>query len=188
MIAVIDETTPEVGGAILYTVVSVITLEDEATACSVLRRAIPDGRVRPFHWSREGPAAKAAMVHCLTQLGVVAHGVVVACGRTNQEAAPAVALSETVGLVVAEGCDRVLIESRSRVQDSRDRSVMLDSLRRLGSAGDLSYQWCTKAEPLIWMADAIAGAIREHLVGREEGWFEQVTSTTKLEVRHRRLE
>lgn len=60
MIAVIDETTPEVDGSILYTVVSAVLIADVAEARLALDAVLPD-RKRPFHWNQEGPTGAIAL-------------------------------------------------------------------------------------------------------------------------------
>ena len=36
------------------------------------------------------------------------------------------------------------------------------------------YEWRSKSEPLLWIADAIAGAVGEHVVGKDSSWFERL--------------
>lgn len=42
-------------------------------------------------------------------------------------------------------------------------------------------------EPLIWIADAICGAVREHLLGAEPAWFEPIRCVTDLTIEYRVL-
>lgn len=60
-----------------------------------------------------------------------------------------------------DGVDHLIIESRRPRDDGRDRSVLLDTRRT--SAAAFSYDWRTKAEPLLWYADALDGVAREQL-------------------------
>ena len=47
--------------------------------------------------------------------------------------------------------------------------MILDNFRERAT-GALTYDWRTKAEPLLWYADALAGLAREHLTqGQSEG-------------------
>lgn len=186
MIAVIDETSPEVGGAILYAVVSCVMIEDEAAAKQACAGVIGD-RQRSFHWNKEGPNAREAMVRCMESVGVLARAVVVQCGRKSQEAARAVALADTIDHVLNEGCMSVLIESRTPRDDGRDRSVILDTLTGREDATDFAYDWRTKSEPLIWVADAVGGAVREHLVGTEPEWYDPISKATNLSLSYRSL-
>lgn len=65
-----------------------------------------------------------------------------------------------VDRVANDGIDHLIIESRGTKGDDRDRAVVLDRLRGLASCG-FSYQWSPKKEPLLWYADALAGASRD---------------------------
>ena len=48
----------------------------------------------------------------------------------------------------------------------------LDTLNTLDRSGDLYYEWRTKAEPLLWLADGICGAVREHLLQIDDQPFQ----------------
>lgn len=187
MIAVVDETTPELAGAVLYTVVSAVLIADEVTAMDALASVLPAGRKRPFHWNQEGPQAREAMRNCIETVGVVGRAVVVQCGRRTQERARAVALADTVQHLLGEGCSEMLIESRSNAGDGRDRAVILDQLRLQETPGRLAYDWRPKQEPLIWIADAVGGAVREHLLGTEAARFEPIREATDLTIEYRAL-
>jgi len=39
-----------------------------------------------------------------------------------------------------------------------------------------AYGWYPKAEPLIWMADAVCGAVREHLLRESDAHIEALQS------------
>lgn len=186
MIAVIDETTPEVDGAILYTVVSAVVIADVAEARLALANVLPD-RKRPFHWNQEGPTARAAMVDCLEDIGVVGRAHVVQCGRRSQERARRVSMDATIGALLFDGCSEVLIETRDEASDGRDRAAILDLLRRAGRSGELRYDWVDKSEPLVWIADAIGGAVREHLTGAEPEWYEPMTAAASVTIEWGRI-
>jgi hypothetical protein len=34
------------------------------------------------------------------------------------------------------------------------------------------YDWRSKSERVLWLADAIAGAAGEHLVGKDDTWWQ----------------
>lgn len=63
-----------------------------------------------------------------------------------------------------DGAAKLLIESRGADQDTRDRSVILDVLKAGDRAGALEYDWKPKGEPILWLADGVCGAVREHLL------------------------
>lgn len=185
MIAIVDETTPEIGGGILYAVVSAVLVASEVEARAELTAVLGPSRRRPFRWSQEGPRAREAMVACMASIGVVGRAVVVQCGRRGQERARAIALADTVRHVLSEGCSELLIESRSQAEDGRDRSVVLDTLATVQPSRELRYGWHGKDEPLLWFADAAAGAVREHLQGEDAGWFGAIRGATDLTIDYR---
>lgn len=69
-----------------------------------------------------------------------------------------------------EGTQRILIESRGRKLDIQDKRV----IKQLRSAGRSvpEVQWHTKANPLLWLADAVCGAYRDQHRSQVEGGAE----------------
>ena len=101
---------------------------------------------------------------------MVGRAVVVMCGRKGQERARGVALHDNLGFLRAEGCTQLIIESRSAAENGRDQKVILDHLRTVDVGSRPVYSWSTKSERLLWIADALGGAVREHLLGLDP-WF-----------------
>lgn len=159
VIASCDETTPEGPKGVFYVVVAAVVLVDEAEAGAALERLLPEGRRRPFHWNREGPTARSAMLQTIGEIGVVSHVCVhYPTGRRRQEGARARCLDHLTQALVDDGIHELRIESRSRRQDARDQATILDVFRTIGRPGAFSYGWWPKEEPLLWIADAICGA------------------------------
>ncbi len=102
---------------------------------------------------------------CLRDAGAHAHVCVhYPTGRKKLEAARAGALQTVVPKIVHDGASLLLIESRGDTEDRRDRGVILDTLNALERPGELAYEWRTKSETLLWLADGVCGAVREHLL------------------------
>lgn len=69
MLAVLDETFPEMPDGIAYVVGSAVVLQDEAATREALSRVfVDDRRTRPFHWHREGPQARDRLIDCLARI------------------------------------------------------------------------------------------------------------------------
>lgn len=165
MIAACDETTPEGPDGIFCVVTAAVILADEAATKAALEGVLPKGRNRPFHWHREGPAARTAMLQAIEELGVVSHvHVHYPTGRRRQEEARMRCLGGLTVALVEDGVDELRIETRSDRQDARDQATILDTLRTLRRPGSISYGWWPKSEPVLWVADAVCGAIKEHLM------------------------
>lgn len=165
MFAALDESTPELPNGIAYVMTGVVLLADEAAARSAAQAVVSTGRVRPFHWHQEGPVARNAMMRCLVETGAIARVYVhTPTGRRKQEAARAKALGLLVPELVAEGAEHLCIESRGSDADLRDRVVLLDSLNPEGGSSAMTYDWRSKNEPLLWLADGVCGAVADVLL------------------------
>jgi len=167
--AALDESTPELPNGIAYVMTGVVLLANEAAARSAAQAVVPPGRLRPFHWHREGPVAREAMMSCLVETGAIARVYVhTPTGRRRQEAARAKALGLLVPELVAEGAEHLCIESRGSRADHKDRAVLLDSLNPKGGSSAMTYDWRSKNEPLLWLADGVCGAVADFLLQAED--------------------
>ena len=177
MLAVMDETSPSDSGGIYYVVAATIILhEDSSQARDILRAVVSEpGRKRPFHWHIEGSDIRGRMIECLGELGAVAHICVhYPTGRKRQELARAEGIKTLLPLLLEEGVDELLIESRGEaLVDNRDKRVIIGTLQRLGNP-TLSYDWRDKSDELLWLADAVCGSVREYLLGENNSYFEQL--------------
>lgn len=174
--AVLDETYPEHGGGILYVVAATIILTDTAATKAALDQVLTTpGRTRPFHWAQEGPQARRNMMSCLEEVGAIAHVCVHSpTGRKKTEEARAKGLRRVLPILLGEGVTELLIESRSPTGDERDKRVILDVLKDLGMAGQLIYDWRTKDDQTLWLADAVCGAVREYLLDQDTTYYTQL--------------
>jgi len=176
VLAVLDESTPEDSGGIYYVIGAAVLLSGPEEVRSELSDLINDpGRLRPFHWHREGASARERMMRCLAEIGAVAHICVhYPTGRRKQEQARASGLTELIPLLVSEGVDELLIESRGDRGDNRDRRVIVGTLQDLGEPGAFVYGWRKKTEVLLWPADAVCGAVREYVLGENDTYYEEL--------------
>lgn len=69
-----------------------------------------------------------------------------------------------------------------QVTNSRDQSTLLDHHRERGGV-PFAYDWRTKQEPLLWVADALAGAVGEWAVGKSTFWYERLLEAGVITVR-----
>lgn len=179
MKAVLDETYPELANGILYVVAATIVVTDEATTKAALDKVLTvPGRTRPFHWNQEGPQAKANMMNCLEEVAAVTHVCVHSpTGRKKTGSARARSLRRILPLLLADGVDDLVIESRSTIDDQRDKKVILDVLKELGRPGGLRYDWHSKRDPMMWMADAVCGAVRGYLLADDAAYYHRLQAS-----------
>lgn len=186
IVAVLDEAAPADRGGIYYIVTAAIMLDVNAVRRG-LNEVVPTDRTRPFHWATEGPQARNRMVELLIEAGVVAHVVVhYPTGRRRQEEARRSAMVELVPLVVAEGAAELIIESRSEREDQRDRQSVIEAMGLAEQT--IGYRWEPKSESLLWVADAVCGAVKEYLLHEDNSWLERLESASVVsELRYRAL-
>lgn len=94
-------------------------------------------------------------------------------GRRGQTLARQSMLGRLASDAAAEGVGHLIIESSDAATIGRDQRVLLDSSRERGGV-PFAYDWRSKAEPLLWIADAIAGAVGEYVVGKDATWWEKL--------------
>lgn len=186
IVAVIDEAAPADRQGIYYIVTAAVMLDVEAVRRG-LTEVVAAGRSRPFHWAAEGPQARNRMVELLIDTGVVAHVVVhYPTGRRRQGDARRSAMVELVPLVVADGATELIIESRSAREDQRDRQSVIEAMRL--ATQTIEYRWEPKSESLLWVADAVCGAVKEYLLHEDGSWLDRLeTASVVGELRYRAL-
>lgn len=124
---------------------------------------------------------RTSILDLIEEHGVVAHVRVRATARRRQVATRAQLLAEVSQLLVSDGVGHLVIESQGPREDSRDRASLLDAFNQSGGV-PFTYDWRTKAEPLLWIADAVGGACREHLIGQNSEPFQRLQSMGALEA------
>jgi hypothetical protein len=174
MKAVLDETVQIDRRGLYYVVAGTVLVADPVATKQALDRVLVNpNRKRAFHWIDEGPEARDRMVSCLIEVGACAHVCVhYPTARAGQVAARSRALRRVVPLLLYDGVDDLIIESRSAREDDRDRAIILDVLKDVGLSGALKYGWSGKDEPTIGLADAVCGAVGAYLVGNNARWFD----------------
>jgi hypothetical protein len=146
-------------------------------------------RSRPFHHRDEGPRVRRQMLDAVADACEAVFAVAVAqTPRSALEAARRRALGEILSLCTDVGHrpDALLIESREQNpkvvgQNRVDHQVVIEA-RRAGVVGrSVVYEWAGKDEPLLWLADAIAGSFADEVRGR--GALSAVLPASILHVR-----
>jgi hypothetical protein len=176
MIAFIDESVRAGSGGLLYVVAAGAVVQADLDPARDAFRKLLLPRQPYLHWNTEKPARRLAVLDRLTGLDAMA----LACssypvGTRRQERARAACLTALVGDLKAEGISELVIETRGESLDRRDRRTLLHA-RDVGIAPhNLSYRHVGKLEePLLWAADAIAGAVALHLTGEDSRYYEQL--------------
>ena len=171
LVAVIDESAPIAGSGVFY-ILTTAVLIDPAHATAAVASVLGQ-RQNPFHWSREGVTARQRMVDTIGDLGTVGAARWRPVARTGQVSARRALLTSHLLAMSAEGASHLIIESGDAATNLRDAKTILDTFKPTGGV-PFHYDWRSKAEPLLWIADAISGAASDYLANRNDRWWRQL--------------
>ncbi len=179
LIAVVDESSPRAGAGVYYIVTAAVVL-DAAVVHDRLAWVVGE-RKSPFHYRREGPEALERMVASLEEADVMATVLWRSVGRRGQVKARRELLAAHARRLADDGVTHLLIESGDSASDERDRGTLLDTFA--DSEGvPFRYDWRSKDEPLLWIADAICGMTARHLLGESSAHFDRLSRAGVIEV------
>lgn len=182
MLALIDETIIEVERGHIYVIASALILDAESVdhdACNALREmasTVIGERKRPFHWKSEGVTKKQHMIESLAVADVFVVAAISSPGeRYHQRAKRSECLVAVCQQLSSEGVSLLVIESRQS-QDADDVSTLSLAKKEGRLPPDFPEPlFMGKEERLLWLPDAVAGAIREGETGICTTWVETLT-------------
>jgi hypothetical protein len=131
-----------------------------------LRELIPRG-ARRFHWHHEQDAVRQRMLEFIASAGLAALSVT-AClhDPRAQDRARALGLERVLWELRSCHVHHLMLESRQERNNQRDRR-QIGAAQRTGRASSFTYDFGSPtAEPLLWMADAVASAVLAAESGR----------------------
>ena len=179
VLAVVDESSPVAGPGVYYIVTTAVVF-DWPTVQDRMSGVVGE-RGSPFHYRREGPAAIARMATLLEEVEVVASVLWRSVARRGQVVARRELLAAQALRVADDGVTHLIIESGDASSDQRDRETLLDTFADRGGV-PYRYDWRSKAEPFLWIADAICGVTAEHLLNNNSVTFDRLTAAGIIEV------
>ncbi|TDU90240.1 hypothetical protein EV138_3825 [Kribbella voronezhensis] len=180
---IVDRTTSQ--GS--YTLAAAVA---DPTTCDDIRaglRSLTPSRAERLHWAHESPKLRDAIAEFLTTIDIAA---VVVVGSPmvgpKQERARRCCLERLLYELGRCGVTEVWLESRSATPDRRDIKLV-DSARRKGLilTGQRVRFGRPKAEPMLWIPDAVAGAVTAAELG-EPRWLlvlSEILERHDIEVR-----
>jgi hypothetical protein len=179
VIAYADESIREDPAGLLYVLgASVMVGGDLDGARADLRKLLLPGEER-LHWRDEREVRRLAVLRLLVDLDVAVfvrwqHPV----RRRRQEHARAACLRALAGDLAREGLDELVIEARQERLNRDDLSTLV-AARQGGLIPDgFRYRFARpKEEPLLWLADAVAGAVGAHLGGTTSAYLGELRPT-----------
>lgn len=181
MIAYVDEslrTTP--GGLYVIAAAVVLTEPDEArqVALSVLLRG-----QRRYHWRDESEAQRHRMLDAMADLELLVLGYVRRpVDQHAHERARVLCLRRL--LWDLRGVEELIIESRHKAADQRDRRSIVQAQQEAeGELSGLVYDFQhPDREPLLWFADAAAGAVAASAAGETDAYLAKLPGCDVVDV------
>ncbi len=159
MTAFVDESLRQ-GPNGLYVIAAVVVTLDFDAARDAARSMLLRGQHR-FHWRDENDRRRRLMIDRISELGVGCRAYVCRPVAVRREPrARALCLNGLLWDLWQDDVVELVIESRQEHNDRRDRRTIVGAQRAQRAHPDLSYRFAwPEVEPLLWLADAVAGAV-----------------------------
>jgi len=149
--------------------------------------ALRDG-VRPLlrkgekklHWRTDADRRHDSVIGAIVELPIEAFVVVRRGPATDKsERRRRKCLETLLPELTLRGCDHLVMESRGPTDDRRDRD-MLDAMRAKKEIVGLRLDHAPgPADPVLWIADAVCGAVVAHRTG-ESRWLEAIADRVMI--------
>lgn len=143
----------------LYVIAAVVLSDDPASARRMARGVLLRGQ-RRFHWHEESEKQRLRMLQEMAGLAV--DGRVFACRGLEghkEKRARALCMNTMLWDLWKDDVGEVVIESRQEHNDQRDRATISRAQRARQASPSLRYGFARPVtDPVLWLADALAGA------------------------------
>lgn len=143
-----------------------------------LRRLVPRRQVR-LHWHTEGEGARMRVIDTIAELRLE-HVVVIRAGvdPKRQERARRKGLERLVFELSQRAVAQMIVESRGPKLDGHDRDLMAAQRGFQAAGSDINVSFARPLEePMLWIPDAVAGAIALARSGRESRYYNTLIDT-----------
>ncbi|MGY4767464.1 hypothetical protein ACXC9Q_11165 [Kribbella sp. CWNU-51] len=160
------------GGSGTYTMAAVVT---DHGCCDELRRELTELTIKPgvrLHWVGESVKRRDLVVEAVARMDIAAILTVgTPMERSRQERARRCCLERLLSELDQFGVSEAWLESRAAAQDRRDLRLVDSARRKRLISPDLQVGFARpSAEPMLWLPDAVAGAMSAAVLG-EERWL-----------------
>ena len=160
------------GNAGTYTMAAVAA---DVRHCDDLRRELSDLTIKPgvrLHWVAESVKRRDLIAEAVSRMDVAA---IVTVGtpmeRSRQERARRCCLERLLYELDQFGVSETWLESRAASQDKRDLRLVDSARRKRLISHELQVGFARpSAEPMLWLPDAVAGAMSAVVLG-EDRWL-----------------
>ncbi|TCC55924.1 hypothetical protein E0H73_34980 [Kribbella pittospori] len=169
------------GGFGTYTMAAVVA---DPGQCDDLRREVSALTIKPgvrLHWVAESVKRRDLIAEAVAHLDIAAILTVgTPMDRSRQERARRCCLERLLYELDQFGVSEVWLESRAVPQDKRDLRLVDSARRKRLITPDLQVGFAKpSAEPMLWLPDAVAGAMSALVLG-EDRWLTAMTDVVTV--------
>lgn len=182
--AFVDESmrlTPDNQGT--YLLAAVVC---DVASCDPVRETLRSLRYRRqprLHWHSEEDVRKTKIAACIGEIDLAATVVIgMPLAKSKQERARGKCLEALLPEMERQGVSRVIMETRTPSLIRRDQRL-IDAIRGKGliTAGIRVETARPSEEPMLWLPDAVAGAVSAAREGNRE-WLDLIGAIHEIEV------
>ena len=173
MIAYVDESLRHSTDKRLYLVAAAVIVPGDLDSARDSVRNVLLPRQPRFHWRDESEPQRDRMLKIIE--GVAPRGLIYSCrpAPRRQDRARSLCLASMLWDFRQIGVTEVVFESRESHNDRKDARTIGHAQRAQRGPDGLSYSFLRPLdEPLLWIADALAGASSSHIAGEEGRYLE----------------
>ena len=167
-----------------YLLGAVIVAVDRLDDLRAAMRAVPRRGGSKLHWSSDDDAGRRRTLMAALEVDLEAFVVVRAGSVMERNERRRRKCMETFAPALESvGCATLTMESRGPSDDRRDR-LCFDAMRarRVLSAGGLRIEHVPgPAEPALWLADAVCGAVVAYRLG-DDRWIRLIDKRATIEL------
>jgi hypothetical protein len=171
-----------------YALLAAVIVPDTSAAALEhdLRRFVNPGQ-RRFHWHDERASSRRRFLETMARYHELAVVAMTYCQETASQRKVEQARARSIWALLADlndqGVGTLVFESRQERNDRRDRREVMTAQKAGVADPDLVYRHGRpKEEPLLWLPDAVAGTVGEHVAHGNREFFE-LLPTGMCEIR-----
>jgi hypothetical protein len=168
----------------LYILAAVVCDPDGCDAIRDTMRSLLDVDQPKLHWVDESPERREKIAGTVAQIDMAAVVVIgTPMSRKKQERARAVCLESMVVHLAGMGVKQVLLEERTESLNVRDRQLIIAIRgKKLIPSGMRIEIGKPSVEPMLWVPDAIAGAVGADRVHGRPQYLDAIGPIEVLDV------
>jgi hypothetical protein len=180
--AFIDESIRG-GRAGVYVLAAAVVSDSAVETARTALRSVLRPRQPRFHWRDEADDQRIRMLEALTLSRVEPRAAAFALDGERQERGRVHCLQGLLADLNGLGVSHLVFETREEHNDAKDRKAIALAQRGGWIAADMRYEFRRpRDEPLLWAADAIAGAVSAHRFDGRSDYVDRLASHGVLDV------